>query len=727
MALPTPIPRREIILDVTASTTAYAIPFPFIYDIDIEIAVSTVATPDSFTTLVYPSGYTLSGAGNPIGGTAHLTAAPEIGGKVRIRGIAAENASEEIIRGIRYNYLSIERALLRLGWGLQEVNRDFGGLYDAVQGAVVDLEVAVEAATTASSTATTAATTAGQQAGIATAAADRAEQIAGFDPALYMLKASAYTKIEADAAITTAVNALVAGAPGALDTLQELSAALGNDAAFGATVTNALTNRLRIDAAQALSSAQKLQALANLGVNPIVLRDLSINVAAALPAGSGSGGYSSGAAIMSDGSVRMWGAGAYGQLGQGANLLNRYRPIQPAMPRGAAKVSKLLRTGYQTIALTEAGTVYVWGRNNYGTLGVGNTAVVPVPTKITVGGEVVADVMTCGFYNSNAEHVLFLTTAGNLYGCGYNGYGQLGLNDTTDRSSPTLISGGWKDAKVAAVNYGFNMARKADDSLWMWGINSTGQLGQGITDTIKVPTKVNAFGGLAVVAYDGGSDQNGGYGVAAAILSDGSLYTWGYNGYGQLGLGNVIQQNVPQQVVAMGNDNKAVLVAGGQYSGVYIRKTDDRVFSAGYNGHGQLGVGDTTQRTTFTEITGAAGDVADGGIKKMITIGGASTYGLAILYNSGRLRVCGHNANGNLGIGTAVNVLTLTDVPLNRKIIDICPVGTSADCGIGILTEDGAYYQTGPYVTAQLPADPIQDGNGANVDQSSYVPYLVRL
>ena len=77
-----------------------------------------------------------------------------------------------------------------------------------------------------------------------------AEQIAGFDPALYMLKASAYTNIEADAAITTAVNALVAGAPGALDTLQELSAALGIDAAFGGTVTTALTNPLRIDAAQ---------------------------------------------------------------------------------------------------------------------------------------------------------------------------------------------------------------------------------------------------------------------------------------------------------------------------------------------------------------------------------------------------------------------------------------------------------------------------------------------
>jgi hypothetical protein len=57
--------------------------------------------------------------------------------------------------------------------------------------------------------------------------------------------------------------------------------------------------------------------------------------------------------------VRVWGTGASGQLGQGANLLNRYRPIQPAMPRGTPKITKLWRTGYETIALTEAGTVYV--------------------------------------------------------------------------------------------------------------------------------------------------------------------------------------------------------------------------------------------------------------------------------------------------------------------------------------------------------------------------------
>ncbi|MBS1180447.1 MAG: phage-related tail fiber protein [Proteobacteria bacterium] len=174
MALPDPIPRREITLDVTSSKADYGVPFPFIFDMDVEVAVSTAAAPDTFVPLAYPTGYTLTGAGNPIGGTAHLSVNPEVGGKVRFRGISAENASEEVIRGVRYNYLTIEQTLLRFAWGLQETARDTDDLGDRVDGIFEAVADAVATTTSKAAAASASATTAYTAAGTAAGAADTA-------------------------------------------------------------------------------------------------------------------------------------------------------------------------------------------------------------------------------------------------------------------------------------------------------------------------------------------------------------------------------------------------------------------------------------------------------------------------------------------------------------------------------------------------------------------------
>lgn len=160
MALPDPIPRREIVLDVTSAAVDYEIPFPFIFDMDIEIAVSTPALPNTFSRLTYPTGYTLTGAGAPIGGAVHLTAAPQVGAKIRVRGISAENASEDVVRGVRYNYISIEQSLLRLGWGLQEAVRDLSDIGDIVDGVRDAVEQTTANAATASAAAAAAAASA---------------------------------------------------------------------------------------------------------------------------------------------------------------------------------------------------------------------------------------------------------------------------------------------------------------------------------------------------------------------------------------------------------------------------------------------------------------------------------------------------------------------------------------------------------------------------------------
>ena len=418
------------------------------------------------------------------------------------------------------------------------------------------------------------------------------------------------------------------------------------------------------------------------------------------------GSYRMAGVILADHSLRGWGNNSYAQLGQGAWDATPYKApvVIPGIEENAMPI-KWVSSAYSHWVLFETGVIYVWGRNSFGELGVGHTAQVSLPQKVTgaLDGLTIVD-MSVGYSGAytTACHVLLLTDDGRMFACGFNAFGQLGNGTTTTQNTFVEIGVGTIWAKIYAVGlqYGHSFAITTEGDLYAWGFNDRGQLGLGDTTGRNMPTRNPFFGGTGVdhvsSVMDGESQGNINRGAhALARLDNGTVYAWGSNDFGQLGTGNTTPYNVPQEIVALGTDNEQILAAGGYEGSSYVRKTGHTVYSAGYNGRGALGRADTTDQNTFGEVTGAQ----EGPIEQMLVVGDTSYQALFLRYANGRVQGCGYNGNGQLGIGPYANATTLKDVPLNTvqfKAVEICAVGTSAEAALGLLTEAGQYLQTGP-------------------------------
>jgi YD repeat-containing protein len=149
---------------------------------------------------------------------------------------------------------------------------------------------------------------------------------------------------------------------------------------------------------------------------------------------------------------------------------------------------------------------------------------------------------------------------------------------------------------AAGLNHSLTL--KEDGTLWSWGYNYYGQLGIGSTVDQWFPAQVTALSN--VVAGAGGAYHS------VAAKSDGTVWTWGYNGYGQIGDGTTTNRSTPVQVSGLAN---VVAVAAGDYHTVAL-KSDGTVWAWGYNGYGQLGDGTTTNRSTPVQVSGLTGVTA---------------------------------------------------------------------------------------------------------------------
>jgi alpha-tubulin suppressor-like RCC1 family protein len=262
-----------------------------------------------------------------------------------------------------------------------------------------------------------------------------------------------------------------------------------------------------------------------------------------------------------------------------------------------------------------------------------------------------------------------LTNLGNLWGVGYNGYGQLGVGDTTDRNI-------WVKANITNVLsfYCSNgqggvtscYAIRAD-GIYAWGYGGYGQLGTGGTGNPSTPTLTFATANLPSGQYftkiacnnDG---NNGGSGNAFALTSAGALYAVGYNGQGGLGLGDVAQRNIWTSVNVSGVTNVWINQWSG-YGTSYIL-VNNTLYAAGYNGYGQFGNGTVTNSTTFV--------VAAGGITNISTIALGSGNGTSViaLLTDGTVRTWGFNSSYQLGTGNT----TQQNSPYNPSLSNIIKV-----------------------------------------------------
>jgi alpha-tubulin suppressor-like RCC1 family protein len=263
-------------------------------------------------------------------------------------------------------------------------------------------------------------------------------------------------------------------------------------------------------------------------------------------------GYYIMGAIKNDGSLWTWGRNIYGELGQN-DTVNRSTPTQV----GSDTDWEFMLMGYSVgMAIKNNGTLWSWGYNWSGRLGY--EGVVRVSSPVQVGSDTNWDIVEFG-----RGHTLSIKTNGTLWAWGNNDQGQLGLEDVTTRSSPVQVGSDTDWVKCAAGSY-HSLAIKSDGTLWAFGLGYQGQLGNGL----------NNYASSRSSPVQIGSDTNwseikAGNRHSIAIKTDGTLWAWGNNGRGQLGQGNTIARSSPVQI---GSDTDWYTIDGGYNSTVALKK-----------------------------------------------------------------------------------------------------------------------------------------------------------
>ena len=291
-----------------------------------------------------------------------------------------------------------------------------------------------------------------------------------------------------------------------------------------------------------------------------------------------SSGYHYSAAIKTDGTLWTWGNNDGGKLGIN-DTTSRSTPVTTL--RGGTNWKSITCGENHTVALKTDGTLWSWGNNISGQLGINNTTSRSTPVTTLLGGTNWKSI-ACGINHTSA-----IKTDGSLWSWGSNGSGQLGVNDITTRITPvtTLLGGtNWKQVDIGNAN---TIALKTDGSLWSWGYNFYGQLG--INDTTSRYTPVTTLlGGTNWKSIACGNHT-------IAIKTDGSLWSWGSNVSGQLGVNNTTSRNTPVTTLLGGTNWKSI--ACGENHTVAL-KTDGTLWTWGLNSNGELGVNNTTSRST---------------------------------------------------------------------------------------------------------------------------------
>ena len=288
-------------------------------------------------------------------------------------------------------------------------------------------------------------------------------------------------------------------------------------------------------------------------------------------------------AIRSDGTLWTWGSNNAGNLGLG-NTTNYSSPKQVGALTTWAKV---FASRFSMLATKTDGTLWSWGSGLQGRLGLGNTTNYSSPKQ--VGALTTWLTITGGGYAIGSA--LAIKTDGTLWAWGYNINGQLGLGNTLTYSSPQQVGSltNWLYVSGGYATY----AIKTDGTLWAWGRGTRGQLGLGNSTNYSSPKQVGALTNWLKVT-------GGGYfGFAVAVKTDGTLWSWGSNNYGQLGLGNTTSYNSPKQIGAL---TTWLNVIGGGYAYALAVKNDGTLWAWGTNGAGQLGLGNTTSYSSPVQV-----------------------------------------------------------------------------------------------------------------------------
>ena len=411
-----------------------------------------------------------------------------------------------------------------------------------------------------------------------TISGDTTGNITGSDPNLGSL---------ADNGGTTETHALLIGSP-AIDAGDD-GAAPGPDQRGVDRPQGTHTDMGAYELAQAAPLAWGRNFEGELGNGTFTSSNSALPVSSLVGVVGVAGGQRHSMALMPDGTIQAWGRNIEGQLGDGTTI-GRQTPLQVSGLTGVVAVA-MIPGGSHSIALKADGTVWTWGYNDSGQLGDNSTTAKSTPAQVSGLSGILS-------ISGGARHSMALKSDGTVWAWGRNVEGQLGDGTAAaGRLTPVQVSG---LTGVVEISAGFwhSLARKSDGTVWAWGLNSDGQLGDGGITNSNTPVQVTGLtGALAISAGDAHS---------LAAKADGTAWAWGGNGFGRLGDGTTTDRLTPVQVsgltnvvaVAAGKTHSLALISGGTVS------------AWGYNAYGQLGDGTFTDSHTPTTVSGLTDAVA---------------------------------------------------------------------------------------------------------------------
>lgn len=339
-------------------------------------------------------------------------------------------------------------------------------------------------------------------------------------------------------------------------------------------------------------------------------------------------------AVDTGGGVQCWGWGYLGIEG----IYESFLPVRAkGLDSGVVAVAVGTTEAFEahSCALRASGQVLCWGFNSSGELGDGTTTNHPVPTPVVglgAGSGVVA--IAVGY-----EHACALRGNGEMLCWGSNSYGKLGTGRTGDEHAPATVSGFGPGASVIGIAAGRNhtCAVKSDQSVYCWGDNTAGALGDGTSAGHMVPMPVATLGaGSGVVRVSAGFD------VSCAVLTGGAARCWGYNQDGQLGNGTRTTARVPSTVLLPG-----VVEISSFRNHTCAHTGAGQAFCWGINGSGELG--DGTQISHYIPMPVST---LDTGVQR---VAAGNSYSCA-RKSDGALFCWGSNFTGQLGIGSNVMI-----------------------------------------------------------------------
>ena len=320
-------------------------------------------------------------------------------------------------------------------------------------------------------------------------------------------------------------------------------------------------------------------------------------------------------ALTSSGEVWAWGVASYGELGDGQTAQYSTRAVRVDFPAGVKIVALANPMPFDgALAIDSQGHAWGWGLNASGDLCLPGL-LEQRPARLPLNDVTLA--------TGARTHSLFYS-AGKLYACGSGDAGELGNGSTASSPTPTPVIGLPPTARVTALTSSWegSGALLATGAYYNWGYNAAGQLGDGSIVNSAVPVQVKLPAPGRQVSQGGSGPANG---QTIAILADGSVWTWGNNQHGQLGDGGTANSHVPVRVNVPAGVTFVKVNSGGY--ACYAIDSSGKLWAWGGNQNGQLGTGSGTPIETspvdvgirLTQVSSTASNVA--GLQQLASAG----------------------------------------------------------------------------------------------------------